>query len=296
MKAVQLVGYGDVDQLQYSDVPDPVPGPGEILVQVAATSINPIDWKLRSGAMKTIWPLQFPTILGNDVTGQVVGSGRRVMAMVRGGAYAEIASVREQDLADVPEGMSAEQAAGIPLVVLTGAQLIENGMKVSAGHTILVTGALGSVGRTAVFTAKRAGATVLAGVRASQREQAAELKADGVVALDGEQELHSLPPLDGVADTVGGEIAARLLPAIKPDGVYGSVLGPPQGAEGYSFRVAPINAQPDGKRLAELAQAIQAGEFSIPVARAFPLAEVAQAHKLAEKGSAGGKVVLLVRP
>ncbi len=293
MKAVQLLAYGGTDQLVFRDVPDPQPGPGEVLVRVWATSINPIDWKLRSGEMRGRWPLQLPTILGRDVAGEVVGSERRVLGLIDGG-YAELLTAREDELADWPDGLAPEQAAALPLVLLTGAQLIEKAMGVTMGQTILVTGALGSVGRTAVFVAKQAGATVLAGVRGRQKDEAAELNADAVVAVDSDEEVQGLSPLDGVGDTVGGRVIEKLMPKIKPGGVLGSVLGPPPGVDKFSFRVAAMMAKPDGLRLAELARAVLTGQLLIPVAKTFPLAETGQAQQLAEQGGAGGKIVVVV--
>ena len=135
MKAVLVRAYGDVNQLFYGDTPDLKPGPGEVLVRMSATSINPIDWKLRRGELKAFMPLQFPAILGRDLAGEVVGLGDgvksrkigdRVLGLVNH-AYAEYVLCKADDLALIPSGLSFEQAAALPLVVLTGAQLIEKG-------------------------------------------------------------------------------------------------------------------------------------------------------------------------
>ena len=140
MKAVQLHAYGGVDQLFYEDVPDPKPGAGEILVKVAATSLNPVDWKLRRGDLKDAMPLKLPAILGRDVAGTVVslGSGTqgfqpgdRVMGLVNR-AYAEFLVAKPEDLTHIPEGLNTEDAAALPLVVLTGSQLIEDGVQPNA--------------------------------------------------------------------------------------------------------------------------------------------------------------------
>src|SRR5438270_6347000 len=132
MKAVRLHAYGGVDQLRYEDVPTPEPGPDEVLVRVAATSVNPIDWKIRSGAAKDRMPVKFPVILGRDVAGTVVRVGanvrnpepeQKVMGLVNG-TYAEYVSARADHLTVIPDGVDVEQAAALPLVVTTGAQLI----------------------------------------------------------------------------------------------------------------------------------------------------------------------------
>ena len=176
MKAVLARGYGDVNQLFYGDTPDLKPGPGEVLVRMSATSINPIDWKLRRGDLKAFMPLQFPAILGRDLAGEVVGLGDgvktrnigdRVFGLVNH-AYAEYVLCKADELALIPSDLSFEQAAALPLVVLTGAQLIEKGIRPRSGETVLITGAVGGVGRTAVHVARQHGAHVIAGVRSTQ--------------------------------------------------------------------------------------------------------------------------------
>jgi len=299
MKAALLTGYGGVDKLELRDVPEPKVGPTDIKVRVAGASINPVDWKLRSGAMKAWRPLEFPAILGRDASGTVVevGSGvatfkpgARVLGLVQSG-YAELVVAAVDAWAEVPAKLDLVDAGALPLVLLTGAQLVEEGLNPRAKDVVLVTGALGSVGRVAVFAAKARGATVWAGVRRTQRAEAAKLAADGVVVLDDEGELAKLPSLDSVADTVGGETTQKILGKVKSGGTIGSVLGEPAGAKDRGFVVRAVLAHPDAKRLADLVQAVAQGKLVIPIARRFPLAEVRAAHQLAEKGP-GGKVVL----
>jgi NADPH:quinone reductase-like Zn-dependent oxidoreductase len=189
--------------------------------------------------------------------------------------------------------MEFKQAAAVPLVVLTGSQLIEKAIGITAGQTILVTGALGGVGRTAVFVAKQHGATVFAGVRESQKKEAADLGADEVVALDSEAETGKLHNLDAVADTVGGKTIASLLPALRKGGTVGSVLGPVNSAERFGLQVKPMSAVPDAKRLSELAQDVADGKLKIPIAKILPLKSAAEAHTLGEKGGTGGKILLI---
>ena len=302
MKAVLLLAYGGVDQLQYNaDVPRPEPGAGEVLVRVRATSLNPVDWKIRSGAAKERFPQQFPAILGRDLAGEVAGlgegttgwtQGQRVMALALH-TYAEYAVVKADALAPIPDALDFEHAAALPLVLLTGAQLVERAAKVQRGQTILITGALGSVGRTAVYVAQQHGAQVIAGVRKSQTEEAAQLNAHRVVALDDEKVLELLKELDVIADTVGGVVAGRLLHALKPGGTYASVVGAPKDADKFDIKIAMMMAQPDASRLAELALDEANGAFDIPIAKVMPLSEVREAHELGEKGGSGGKIVLV---
>ena len=277
MKAVIVRGYGDVNQLFYGYVSDLEPGPGEVLVKMMATSINPIDWKLRRGDLKSLMPLQFPAVLGRDLVDH---------------AYAEYVLCNPDDLALMPAGLSFEQAAALPLVVLTGAQLIEKGVRPRSGETVLITGALGGVGRTAVHVARQHGAHVIAGVRSSQKKDAEGLGADRIVALDDEADIASLKELDAVADTVGHEVIASLIPHIKKNGVLASVLGRPEAANGRDLRVEEIWAQPDSARLEQLAREVAAGKFSIPIRREFKLSDIRYADPEAEKGGIG-KIVLV---
>ena len=301
MKAVVLHQFGGVETLQYEDAEIPVCGKNEVMVKVRATSVNPIDWKIRSGSAQARMPIEFPYILGRDVSGEVVEShssitefpaGTRVIGLAKH-TYAEFDAVNSDFLTVIPKNLSFEQAAALPLILTTGAQLIERAVKPEAGQTVLVTGALGSVGRTAVFVAKQHGARVLAGVRSAQRAEAAELGAFQVVALDDEAEIFSLEKLDAIADTVGGETITRLLETLKPGGVVGSVTGPPEGADQYDIRVEAFMAEPDAKRLGELAKDVADGRLVIPIGKTLPLKHIQEAQTLGESGKSGGKIVLI---
>lgn len=299
MKAVLMKGYGKTDQLEYTDVEQPSPGTGEVLVKVEATSVNPVDWKIREGLFMK-GQLKLPAILGRDVAGEVaelgpgvttLRQGDRVMGLVNH-AYAEFLVAKAEDLARIPEGLSTEDAAALPLILLTGAQLIEDAVKPKPGMTVLVTGAVGSVGRTAVFVARQHGATVIAGVRGKQERQAAALDADRVVAIDDDRAIESLGELDAIADTVDHDVIGKLIPHLRKGGVLGSTLGKPQAAEGKQIEVNAMQAHPDARRLRALAEAVQRGELKIPISARFPLSRVAEAQEKAEKG-AEGKLLLV---
>jgi NADPH:quinone reductase-like Zn-dependent oxidoreductase len=297
MKAVQLHAYGGVDQLVYEEVPIPVAGAGEVLVKLSSTSVNPIDYKIRRGEMKDIMPLQLPTILGYDVAGQVVAlgegvTGLKVDALVLGLAdhtYAEYVTCKAEGLAPIPHGLNPGEAGVLPLVLLTGTQLIELGVAPQSGQRVLITGALGSVGRTAVHIARKHGAYVIAGVRATQVAEAEKLGVDEVVAVD--EDLSGLKDVDAVADTVGRDVIDRLIPHIRKNGVLATVIGKPASAAGHDIQVHEVWSVPDAHRLSQLAQEIASGEFTIPIAKRFTLAEIRDAQELAEKGAAG-KVLL----
>lgn len=301
MKAVLLYEYGPPENLRYEDTADPNYGDDEVLVQVKATSINPIDYKLRSGAAKARMPLNLPAIIGRDLAGEVVAAGRNVTGFPKGmrvmalafGTYAELAVAKANVLAPIPDSLNFERAAALPLVVTTGSQLIERAVKPTPGQTVLVTGALGGVGRTAIHVARQHGAKVLAGVRSREKSQASELRADAVIAIDDQEEIDKLRDLDAIADTVGGATIERLLPAMRNGGVLGSVLGKPAAADRYPIRVEAFMAQPDASRLAQLAQDVVRGEFQVPIARTMKLAEIQEAHRLAEHGGLGGKIIIV---
>jgi NADPH:quinone reductase-like Zn-dependent oxidoreductase len=301
MKAVLLYAYGDPSQLRYEETAVPKCGDNEVLVKVRATSINPIDWKLRSGAAKSRMPLTLPAILGRDLSGEVAESGRNVQGFPKGmrvmalamGTYAEYTVAKADVLAAIPDALSFEQAGALPLVTTTGAQLIERAVKPEAGQTVLVTGALGGVGRTAVHVAQKRGARVLAGVRAKEKEEAAKLNVDGIVAIDSEEEISHLHDLDAIADTVGGATIQRLLKTIRKGGVLGSVLGEPEGAKAYDIHVEAFMAQPDASRLYQLADDAARHEFSVPIDRTMRLEEIQEAHRISERGGLKGKIVLI---
>jgi len=302
MQAIVLSEYGGPNQLELKDRPEPEPGAGQIKVRVASASLNPVDWKLRSGALQTMMPLELPAILGRDAAGEVVRVGAGVTAFKEGdqvlglvnGGYAQFVVAADEAWAKVPEGMTTRDAGALPLALLTGDQLAEAtlGPSAGAGLTVLVTGALGAVGRVAAWGIRQRGARVIAGVRGKQIEEAKALNVDDVVALDDDAAIAALPALDCVADTVGGETIAKLLPKIKASGTIGSVLGEPKGAKERGLMVCAFFAHPDSARLAKLAGAVAAGSLVVPISQRFPLSEAPAAHALAERGGVG-KILLM---
>jgi NADPH:quinone reductase-like Zn-dependent oxidoreductase len=301
MKAVVLHEYGGPDKLKYEDVPDPVANEGQVLVRMTATSVNPIDYKMRSGAAKDRFPLEFPAILGRDIAGIVREVGPRVTQFKPGDkvmglglkTYAELTVVEAKDLALVPDKLDLVKAAALPLVTLTGEQLMTRGAGIQSGQTVLVTGALGGVGRSAVWTAKKAGAKVIAGVRKSQVKQAAALGADQVLALDDAAAIEKLGFIDAVADTVGGETGQMLLAKVKQGGIFASVVGPPANAGMHpTIKIEAIQAKPDAAMVRIMAEDVAAGRLVIPIDRMVPLADAGNAHTAAQKGGIG-KILLL---
>jgi NADPH:quinone reductase-like Zn-dependent oxidoreductase len=303
MKAIVLHAYGSADNLRFEDAPDPAAKSGELLLRVRATSVNPVDWMLRSGIIRGLMPIPFPYILGIDVVGTVeaVGDGVTGFAVgdlvmaVAGHAYAELCAVEAKLVTRVPEGLDVATAAALPLVTLAGHELAVRGAKAAQGQTVLVTGALGGVGRSAVFAAIEKGATVIAGVRGRRLDEARKLPGiSAAVALDDDAALAALPPLDAVADAVGHEVAARTLGKVKPGGCFGCFPGAREAVRGQThLQVTEIIGQPDAVLTRHYAEAARAGRLSIPITRELPLRDAAEGHRLAEAGAAG-KIVLRV--
>jgi NADPH:quinone reductase-like Zn-dependent oxidoreductase len=300
MKAIVLHQYGGPEVLKWEEYPDPVPGQGEVLIKVAAASVNPIDYKRRAGLTKDWYPMKFPGLIGVDVAGTVVKIGTgvegfhvgdKVFAMADD-TYAELCVVKVAILARVPEGLDLIKAAALPLVTTTGNQLLlATGIK--PGKTVLIVGAVGNVGRSAVFTAKALGATVIAGVLKRQFKDAKTLGADQVIATDDDTAIANLSSLDAVADAVGGKTAEKLIAKVKPGGIYASVVGAPQNAADYpSVKVVKVFSKFDRKTLESMAEAVRNGKLAIPISLKLPLSEAAMAHAMAQKGGTG-KILLV---
>lgn len=305
MRAVRLYEYGGPENLKFEDnAPEPTLGDDSVLVEAAATSVNPIDWKIRSGARQKDFPLKLPAILGQDVSGVVraVGGnirtfkpGDRVLATV-GATYAELVAVEGSILTHLPDGLDLIDAAAIPLVTLTGEQLVRLAARAQRGQTILVSGALGSVGRSAVHSAKKLGLTVIAGVRTRDLPEARTLGVSDTVAIDDDASIAGLAMVDCVADTVGGETAAKLFNRVKSGGNFGYASVLPEGVaeRNPTVTITRVFARPDASKVREFADDIRDGKFLLPISRRLPLRDASEAHALVQKGGAG-KIVLVCR-
>jgi NADPH:quinone reductase-like Zn-dependent oxidoreductase len=303
MKAVVLHEYGGPEQLKFEDnVPEPQISGSTVLIAAAAASVNPIDWKLRSGAIQKNFPLTLPAILGRDVSGIVraVGAnvkhfkaGERVLALTNK-TYAELVAVDDSDVTHLPDGVDLKDAAAIPLIALTGDQLVRIATNVQKGQVVLVTGALGSVGRAAVHSAKKIGAQVIAGVRGKDLEAARSLGVSDVLAIDDDHAIESFRLVDAIADTVGGEVAAKLMAKVKPGGSFGYASGLPENASATNptVKITRVGARPDPSKVREFADDVRDGKFVLPIGRRLPLRDAAEAHVLGQKGGIG-KIILL---
>jgi NADPH:quinone reductase-like Zn-dependent oxidoreductase len=303
MRAIRLHDYGGPDVLQFDeDVAAPSIGPTGVLVATVATSVNPIDWKIRSGVRQRDFPLTLPAILGRDVSGIVraVGAevrtfkpGDRVLAMADA-TYAELVAVDQANLTHLPDGVDLTDAGALPLVALTGDQLVRGAAGIASGMRVLVSGALGGVGRAAVHCARKLGADVIAGVRRSQLADALALGATAVVAIDDDAAIGALPPLDAVADTVGGPTAEKLLGRVRTGGIfrYASVLPQSAPTQHPHVTVSRVFATPDAAKVREYADDLRDGRFVLPIGRRMSLQQAAEAHRLAEQGGIG-KILLV---
>ena len=303
MKAVVLHEYGGPEKLKFEDnVPDPQINGDTVLIAAAAASVNPIDWKLRSGMRRKDSPLSFPAILGRDVSGVVraVGAnvkhfkpGDRVLAL-SWATYAELVAVDDEDVTHLPDGVDLADAAAIPLVSLTGDQLVRLATNVQKGQVVLVTGALGGVGRAAVHTAKKMGAQVIAGVRGKELDDASALGVSDVLAIDDDKAIEKFRLVDAIADTVGGEVAAKLIAKVKQNGSFGytAVLPENAAAQNPAVTITRVLTKPDPSKVREFADDVRDGKFVLPIGRRMPLCDAAEAHVLGEKGGIG-KILLL---
>jgi NADPH:quinone reductase-like Zn-dependent oxidoreductase len=303
VRAVLLYEYGGPENLKYEDnVPEPTIGADFVLVAISATSVNPIDWKIRSGARQKDFPLKLPAILGRDVSGVVRAVGKNIRTFKPGdrvlafanATYAEFVAVEGSSLTHLPEGSNLIDSAAIPLAALTGDQLVRLAARAQSGQTLLVSGALGSVGRAAVHTAKKLGVKVIAGVRARQLAEARKLEVSDAVAIDDDSAIAKFSMVDGVADTVGGDTAAKLFGKVRNGGNFGYASVLPDGLSKVNptVSIARVLARPDASKVREFADDVRDGKFLLSISRRLPLRDAAEAHTVAQKGGVG-KIILV---
>ena len=300
MKASVVSAYGGPEVMKYQEMPDPDLGAGDVLVKVAGIGINPEDMLERNGDLKYQWPMHFPAIIGLDVSGTVIATGDGVTDLVAGDrvcgwsyhTYAELVADKATLFAQVPGTMDLVDAAAIPLVGVTGSQLISVAGGLRSGQTVLVSGAAGAVGRCAVYMAKVLGAHVIAGVLRSQLDQAQSIGADETVGLDDPAAFEAMLQVDVVANTLRGKPAAELLAKVKDGGTFASVTGAPDGAENYPrVRVVPFRSKQDRAAIAFIADAVTAGKMTIPIGLHEELKNAGAAQAAFTKGGIG-KVLL----
>jgi NADPH:quinone reductase-like Zn-dependent oxidoreductase len=304
MNAVQIHQFGGPEVLTYEEAPKPEPKEGEVLIKVAATAINPIDWKIREGAMEQIMPHTLPLILGGDVAGTVdtLGSGvtkfavgDAVFAMASAGTYAEYVALPADAVSAKPSSVDFPIAAAIPLASTTAWEALTEQANLANGQTILIHGGAGAVGAFAVQFAKVKGATVIATATGAGLDYLREIGADTVVDYKAEKFEDVAQNVDVVLDTIGGDTQARSWQTLRDGGVLVTTLGimtDTSAATARGVEAKALMAHPDGAVLAEIARLVDAGQVSTLLDSVHPLSQASQAQELAQNGHPRGKVVL----
>ena len=308
MRAVRLHRYGGADELIYEVTQRPDPQDGEALVRVQAAGVNPVDWKTRQGRGAAAGDLDSPIILGWDIAGVVeaigygvtgFAVGDEVFGMARfpafGKAYAEYVAAPVSDIAKKPAALSFTEAAAAPLVTLTAWQALFEAADLQSGQTILIHGAAGGVGHIAVQLAKWKGARVIGTASAQNADFLRSLGVDQVIDYTRERFEDVARDIDVVLDTRGGATLKRSFAVLKPGGVLVSITetSGTSLAQAHHVRTARIRVRPSGAELAEAAQLFESGKLQVEVARTFPLADAAEAHRMGEEGHTRGKIALV---
>lgn len=332
MKAALIHRYGSNDRVRLEDVPVPAIGPKDLLVRVHAASVNPVDFKIRSGKLKLLWKPRMPLVLGCDLAGVVTEVGAQVTRFKKGdaiyarldterlGAFAEFAAVRESAAALKPANASFEEAASLPLVALTAWQALVDIGELRAGQRVLIHAGSGGVGSVAIQLAHHLGATVYTTVGQRNLDLAKRLGADFPIDYRSTRFEDVAKECDLVLDSAGGDLLVRSFACVKPGGVVVSIGGTPSAAFARSWGLHPLlvlvirflsrkvtaaarrcNARfeyllmhADGEQLAEIARLVESGAIRSLVEKVFPLDQVRDALAHCEAGRTTGKVVIQV--
>jgi NADPH:quinone reductase-like Zn-dependent oxidoreductase len=336
MRALVLTRYGGPDAMELRDLPRPSPGPGEVLIQVYAAGLNPIDFKLRQGMMRVIHRYRLPIIAGSELSGVVVATGSGVTRLAEGdrvftrvdkkrlGAFAEFAVVREDLVAHMPSSVDFPTAAGVPLAGLTALQALRDELRVTRGQNIFISGGAGGVGTFAIQLGKRLGAHIATTASARGAELVRTLGADIVVDYTRESFEQVLHDYDGALDLIGGDTLVQTFGVVKRGATVVSIAGVPEPqtarkdlqagptlaalfwaaswhirrqARKHGVAYRYLFMRPSGTDLAELATLIDQQQLAVMIDRIFPFAHIADAFAYLEQGHAKGKVVVqMVEP
>lgn len=309
MKALIINQFGGPEQLHVEEVPMPVANRGEVLVKIMATSVNPIDYKIRNGSIKFISGRKFPKILGGDLAGIVqqdskrFRTGDRVFGMLTasGGGYAEFIAVPEEQLCLLPASCSFEDAAAIPLAGLTALQALQKGKPLNSASSVLINGASGGVGSLAVQIAKALGATVTAVTSTANLDFVKNLGADQLIDYKTSKFYKSSQKYDLVFDAVGSVSFYKAAKILSPGGVYVTTLP----NHGYLFwrmfnmfrskKAHFIMTKAKGTDLKLIADMMGKGLVKAVIDSVFPLAAGALAHHRIETHRAKGKIIIKIQ-
>jgi NADPH:quinone reductase-like Zn-dependent oxidoreductase len=281
------------------DAPTPEPADGQVLVRVRAASVNPIDWKIRSGGR----PVELPKILGSDVSGTIEASragelseGDDVFGFAASGGYAEYALSAPLTLARKPPAVTHEQAAAISVAGLTAWQALFDRGGLEQGQRALIAGAAGGVGHLAVQFAKHAGAHVIGIGSARNRDFVLGLGADEYVDYTQQDVGEAVADVDVALDAVGGETTETLVSVVREGGILVTIASaPPEAsAQQRGVRAELLLMSPDSKSMEGIAALVADGEVRVELPEVLALTEVRRAHELSESGHARGKIVLTV--
>jgi len=306
MKAAFIEKFGGPDVLRYGDLPDPVAGAGEVVVDVHAASVNGADWKVRVGDYKQT---KFPFALGRDFSGVVAAVGPGVDDLQVGdpafgvldagqeGAHAEKVAVKAAIIAKKPEGLSHINAAALALTGLTALVSIEDTLKLQPGETILIQGGAGGVASFAIQLAKHIGARVITTTSAANLDYVRGLGADEVIDYNAKDFTQVVSGCDAVFETVGGEVAQKSFAVLKPGGraafiASGAQAPKPNRSDVTAFRPAVGRTRRHMERVAQL---YLAGAVRPPEIKLYRLSDVADAHRLSESRHFRGKLVFQIR-
>jgi NADPH:quinone reductase-like Zn-dependent oxidoreductase len=305
MKLVRIHGFGDSDVLSLDEVPRPVPKDDEILVRIHATSVNPVDFKIRSGGYPAVGQDKLPYPMGRDASGVVEQSGSGVGTVQAGaevfamsgmghGTYGEYVILKADQCALRPASLDHAHAAAIPLAALTAWQGLFDHGGLTAGQRVLIHGGAGGVGHMAVQFARQAGAHVIATASAGDLDFVRELGAAEAIDYRGKPFEQIVKDVDVVYDLIGGDTRERSFKVLRRGGIMVSTLGEPsrEKAEQYGVRVAGYMAQPDAAQLTRIAALVDAGEVVVHIAKTFTLQQAGAAQDFLQNGRVRGKVVI----
>ncbi|MGH7040414.1 MAG: NADP-dependent oxidoreductase [Stellaceae bacterium] len=311
MKAMLLMGHGGPEMLRYGEAPDPVAGPGDVVVDIHAASVNAADYKVRlgGGAYSNARPLHFPYILGRDFSGVVgtLGSGVedfKIGDPVFGvtdqgieGAYAEKLAIKAAIIAKKPPRLDDAEAAAMALTGLTALWALEDTARLKDGETVLIHGGAGGVAGFAIQLARHLGATVVTTASARNHDYVRRLGADRVIDYNAEDFTTAVRDCDVVFDTVGGEVQVHSYAVLKPGGRLVWIVAAPPGftPPRKDVEVLRPNVARDRTHLERIAALYEAGAVKPPAITRYPLSETAEAHRVSESRHLQGKLVLIVR-
>jgi NADPH2:quinone reductase len=315
MKAVTLERFGGANELHLADLPTPTPLPNEVQIQVAYTAVNPVDWKIREGHLKQMFPYRFPIIPGWDAAGTITAVGSKVTNFkvgdevyaycrkptVQWGTYAEYVCFDAENVALKPKKLSFAQAASIPLVGLTAWQALFDVAKLQPGESILIHAGAGGVGSLAIEFAKNVGATVYTTCSEKNKDYVKKLGADFVIDYNREdfaEKIRSWAPngIDVVLDCVGGETLEKSYALLKPKGRIISIVNKVDKIKCKEHNLTGdfVLVAPNGAELKEIADLIDQKKVTSPQIEEFPLTQCALAQEKNKQGHTRGKIVLRV--